>query len=479
MVQLKPYPSYRDSGVPWLGAVPEHWEVKRNKLLLREIHDLSPDGTEELLTVSQYTGVTRRRDRLSKEGELLTNAASLAGYKRVMPGDLVINIMLAWNGSLGVSDVPGIVSPAYCVFRASLLTAEPRFLHYLFRTSIFTGVFKTVSTGVVDSRLRLYPDVFFRLPSLLPPLHEQRTIVGFLDQADRRIRRHIRAKQRLIVLLNEQKQAIIHQAVTRGLDPSVCLKPSGAEWLGAVPEHWGEVLLGRCLLRIDQGWSPVAAEGEVSADQWVVLTLSSVRRGMFQADAIKPVPVEARVPEGIEIVDGDLLLTRSNTRELVGDVCIVRGARPKTLISDLIYRLVLDPAVFEPGFLMYQLLSPIGRWQIERDARGSSGSMPKIAQRHIKSWRVVVPPIDEQRRIVTALDGALGNIRASVDRITTEINLLREYRTRLIADVVTGKLDVRAAAAQLPAEPDEPEDLLPEEDPTDPEEPDQVEAEVV
>ena len=228
---LKPYPAYKDSGVPWLGEVPEHWEVKRNKLFLREVNERSEDGTEELLTVSQYTGVTRRRERLSEEGDLLTNAISLVGYKRVMPGDLVMNIMLAWNGSLGVSGIDGIVSPAYCVFRGKD-GDDPRFLHYLFRTPLFTGAFKTVSTGVVDSRLRLYPDVFFRLPSLLPPLPEQFAIARFLAYVDRRIRRHIRAKQKLIKLLEEQKHTIIHRAVTRGLDPNVRLKPSDVEWLG-------------------------------------------------------------------------------------------------------------------------------------------------------------------------------------------------------------------------------------------------------
>jgi len=133
---------------------------------MREINERSEDGSEELLTVSQYTGVTARRERISEENGLLTNAASLVGYKRVNPGDLVMNIMLAWNGSLGVSPIAGIASPAYCVYRVTE-KIEPRFLHYLFRTPLFTGVFKAVSTGVVDSRLRLYPEVFFRLISIL------------------------------------------------------------------------------------------------------------------------------------------------------------------------------------------------------------------------------------------------------------------------------------------------------------------------
>ena len=164
---------------------------------------------------------------------------------------------------------------------------------------------------------------------------------------------------------------------------------------------------------------------------------------MFDATAIKPIPVSAKIPNGIEIKDGDLLLTRSNTRELVGDVCIVEGARSKTVISDLIYRLTPEPTLFDRRFLMFQLLSTLGRRQIERDARGSSGTMPKIAQRHIRSWRVLVPPLEEQHVIVEIVKDAAKNINDVVKRVQTEISLLHEYRTRLIADVVTGKLDVR------------------------------------
>ena len=194
------------------------------------------------------------------------------------------------------------------------------------------------------------------------------------------------------------------------LKPYPAYKDSGVEWLGEVPEHWGALFLGRCLQRIDQGWSPIAAEGEVSSDQWAVLTLSSVRQGMFNPTALKPIPISAKIPDGIEIKDGDLLLTRSNTRELVGSVCIVHGARPKTVICDLIYRLTPEPTLFDRGFLMFQLLSPLGRRQIERDARGSSGTMPKIAQRHIRSWRVLVPPLEEQRSIVEIIEDAVQNI---------------------------------------------------------------------
>jgi type I restriction enzyme S subunit len=313
------------------------------------------------------------------------------------------------------------------------------------------------SRGIVKDRNRLYWDQFKQMLSAYPPHSEQAAIVGFLDWANGRLERAIRAKRKVIALLTEQKQAIIHRAVTRGLDPSVPLKPSGIPWLSDIPAHWKTPLFGRFLTRIEQGWSPVAAEGELASDQWAVLTLSAVRRGVFNPSAIKPVSRTASIPTGIEVDDGDLLLTRSNTRDRVGDVCIARGARPRTLLCDLIYRVRLREGVIVPEFLVYELLSRVGRVQIERDARGSSGTMPKISQGHIKSWRIVLPPIEEQERIIERIEADSSPLNLALSRLEREIELLREYRTRLVADVVTGKLDVREVAAQLPDEAEEPE----------------------
>jgi type I restriction enzyme S subunit len=230
------------------------------------------------------------------------------------------------------------------------------------------------------------------------------------------------------------------------------------DWLGDFPEHWEVLLLGRCVSDIEQGWSPVAADGDLEEDQWAVLTLSSVRRGSFNATAIKPVPKFAKIPNGIEVADGDFLLTRSNTRDRVGDVCIVEGVRPKTILCDLIYRLQIQHEKLNPRFLMYQLLAPLGRGQIERDARGSSGTMPKIAQGHIKAWKVVLPSLEEQFSIATYIDAETSKSNEIIDRSQREIDLICEYRSRLFTDVVTGKLDVRGVAVEVVEE--ELEDLI-------------------
>ncbi len=429
---LKPYPAYKDSGVEWLGDVPEHWVVKRNKLFMREVNERSEDGSEELLTVSQYTGVTRRRERLSDEGDLLTNAASLVGYKRVKPGDLVMNIMLAWNGSLGVSYVDGIASPAYCVFRAKD-GVDPRFLHYLLRTPLFTGAFKTVSTGVVDSRLRLYPDVFFRLPSPLPPLPEQTAIVRYLDYMDRRIGRYIRAKKRLVALFNEQKQAIIHRAVTRGLDPNVRLKPSGVEWLGDVPEHW-ELRRLKTLSWMRSGESITSLSIEPTGTYPV-----------YGGNGIRGYAAEF-THEGEYALIG-------RQGALCGNVHLAHG---RFWASEHAVVASLDTGFDLEWFAAILMVMNLNQYSM-------AAAQPGIAVERVLNLWIPVPPADDQRRIAENIKRATEGIVATASSAQREIDLLREYRTRLIADVVTGKVDVREAAARLPEEEAEWEDESPEE----------------
>src|SRR5690554_3902100 len=233
---IKKYEHYKDSGVEWLGDIPEHWETRRIKYIFNEINERSEDGNEDLLSVSQYTGVTNKSDKV-EAGGMLTNAETLEGYKKVKEGDLVSNIMLAWNGSLGFSPFDGITSPAYSIYR---LYGENhnRYFHYLLRTELYKAEFKRNSSGVIESRLRLYTDDFFNIFSILPPLPEQTAIANFLDDKTQKIDQAIGIKEQQIALLKERKQILIHKAVTRGLDETVKLKDSGVEWIGEIPEHW-------------------------------------------------------------------------------------------------------------------------------------------------------------------------------------------------------------------------------------------------
>lgn len=253
---LNKYEAYKPSNVEWLGEIPEHWQLRRFKYLFREINERSSDGNEELLSVSQYTGVTKKSDKTA-EGEMLTNAATLEGYKKVYQNDLVSNIMLAWNGSMGFSPYDGITSPAYSIYRLGK-EFSTQYFHYLLRTDLYKSEFKRNSSGVIESRLRLYSDDFYRIWSLLPPLSEQAAIAAFLDDKTAKLDTAIAQKERLIKLLQERKQIMIQEAVTKGIKfchtersrsrqneapemgslSEVEMKDSGVEWIGDIPAHW-------------------------------------------------------------------------------------------------------------------------------------------------------------------------------------------------------------------------------------------------
>ena len=235
--ELRPYPRMKDSGVEWLGEVPEHWEVRRGKTVFRSIDQRSETGNEELLTVSSDQGIIPRESA----NVTMFKAKSYVGHKLCRPGDLVINSLWAWSRGLGVSRRHGIVSTAYGVYRVRATSRVlPEFIHSLVRSDAFNWELRVRSKGIWISRLQLTDESFLSTAFPLPPFSEQRAIARFLDHADRRIQRYIRAKERLIEVLEEEKQVIIHQAVTGQIDvrtgqPYSAYKGSGVEWLGEVP----------------------------------------------------------------------------------------------------------------------------------------------------------------------------------------------------------------------------------------------------
>src|SRR5437870_8024239 len=236
IADLKPYPAMKNSGVPWLGEVPEHSEVLPNRAVFVEIKERN-HPEEQMLSVTITRGVIPQQTLLTDSSKKDSSNLDKSAYKLVRHGDIAYNKMRAWQGAVGVSDYKGIVSPAYVVQRPRE-GINSRYFHYLLRTPAFAKEAERWSYGITSDMWSLRPEHFKLIYSCVPPAAEQAAVVRFLDHVDRQIRRYIRAKQKLINLLEEQKQAIIHRALTRGLDPNVRLKPSGVEWLGDVPENW-------------------------------------------------------------------------------------------------------------------------------------------------------------------------------------------------------------------------------------------------
>lgn len=212
----KPYPAYQccEEG---LRIIPEQWHLIRSKYVLRETDLRSDTGEEELLTVSQYTGIVITRKNKKEDSDFLSRAASLIGYKKVEKSNLVINIMLAWNGSLGISDYDGIVSPAYCVYRLSD-KLFPKYVHYLVRSDSYKSIFRKASKGIIDSRLRLYTDNLYRLCLLVPPMHMQVEIALFIEDIDQKISGKEELMNKEISALKELQSRLISDVVTGKLD---------------------------------------------------------------------------------------------------------------------------------------------------------------------------------------------------------------------------------------------------------------------
>ena len=307
---------------------------------------------------------------------------------------------------------------------------------------LLTQVSLLQALGCGSTFMELSGDVLKSLKLPLLPLVEQRAIADYLDRETTRLDALVAAKERWLELLAEKRRALITRAVTRGLNPSAPLRDSGIAWLGQIPKHWRVNRLRWFITRLEQGWSPQAEDREPDDNDWAVLKLNAVNEGAFDDTKIKALPIGIERPESLEVHAGDFLVTRANTPKFVGDVCYVEQTRPRLILSDLIYRLKLDELALDGRFLNQFLLTPIGRSQIELDARGSSASMVKISQEHIKNWILPVPPLAEQRAIVAHIAAETAKIDALSQATQRTIDLLKERRAALIAAAVTGKLKI-------------------------------------
>lgn len=315
IADLNPYLEYRETGSRWLDDVPAHWEVRNLRTFITARSERNrPDLP--LLSVAREKGVFVR----SLAGDDDNHNAipdDLSNYKVARAGNLVINKMKAWQGSMGIAPCDGIVSPAYYVYDFRI--ANHLFGQALLRSKPYVAHFGQASDGVRVGQWDLSIPGMRQIPVVVPPADEQAAIVRFLDHVNRRIERTIKAKRKVIALLNEQKQVIIHRAVTRGLDPSVKLKPSGIPWLGDIPEHWEVRRLKSLVHRIDQGVSPLADGFLAEGSSWGVLKSGCVNKGIFRETEHKRLAKNFIIDPSIALRVGDVLISRAcGSPQLVG-----------------------------------------------------------------------------------------------------------------------------------------------------------------
>jgi len=441
---LKPYPKMKDSGVPWLGRVPEHWEIRKLRQVLDRVTERNrPDLP--LLSVVRERGVILRDIHSADENHNFI-PDDLSNYKVVRCGQFAMNKMKAWQGSYGISRNEGIVSPAYFVFDVAGVDGD--FFHRAIRSRAYVPSFTQASDGVRVGQWDLSIPRMREIEFACPKPSEQAAIATFLAHADRRIRRLIRSKQKLITLLEEQKQAIIHRAVTRGLDQSLPLKASGIEWLGDIPQHW-----------------------RVARAASVCRLISAKAHEQFVEPDGEHICVTARFVS----TNGRSFrrCTKNLSPALRGDVLMVMSDLPRGralartfLVSDeqsyaVNQRVcILRSHGVEPRFLSY-----VANRHPELLAHDDGFNQTHLPNGAFKIMQLPLPPLEEQSSISDVLDRDTADIDRSSERMSLEIALLAEFRTRLISDVVTGKLDVREAAARLPADSVERDDPSDDTDP--------------
>lgn len=432
---LKPYPDYRDSGVPWLGAIPARWDVRRNGRLFAQ---RTETGFSELpiMEVSLKTGVRVRDMKDRKRKQVMSDREK---YKRAVKGDIAYNMMRMWQGAVGVAPVDGLVSPAYVVARPFAET-ESRYFSYLFRTSAYMSEVDGYSRGIVKDRNRLYWQDFKRIPSCVPPPDEQRHIANFLDAHARMVQQFIRNRRDLIELLNEQKLEIINRLITRGVKPVPSLKPSGNDRLGMIPSHWDANRLRHIAELRVSNVDKHSAQGELPVRLCNYVDVYKHRRitsdlAFMQATAS---PDEIR---RFRLQRGDVLITKDS--EVWTDIAV--PALVEYEADDLIcgYHLaILRPLQHMRGaFLLFALQSRSVALQFHVEAQGVTRY--GLSHGAIKDVVVPRPSLDEQDAIVSAVEEQTRDLTSTVERVQREIDLIREYRTRLISDVVTGQIDVR------------------------------------
>ena len=432
MAKYQKYAEYKDSGVEWLGDIPSHWEIKRLGSFFEERREKVSDTDYPALSVTK-NGIVPQLDNAAK-----TDAGD--NRKLVKVNDFVINSRSDRKGSSGVSPYTGSVSLISIVMEPHRI--YPPYAHHLLRSYPFQEEFYRYGKGIVAD---LWSTNSSEMKNILLPdltIEEQEKIANFLDHETAQIDTLIAKQEKLIELLKEKRQAVISHAVTKGLNPNVPMKDSGVEWLGEVPEHWTVIKLKHLTTLFEQGWSPQCDSRPAEPHEYGILKVGCVNGGKFRSLENKALPFELEPRLQYLIQKNDLLISRANSKELVGSAAVIDEDYPNLILCDKLYRLRFSKAVSAEMVALYLSIGVV-REQIELSATGASHSMQNIGQDTIKELFYLLPPIDEAHNILKDIAESNTKFDSLISKAGSAIQLMQERRTALISAAVTGKIDVR------------------------------------
>ncbi len=408
----------KDSGIAWIGEIPEGWKVERIKTIYSERTELSEKGDEELLSVSEYYGVAPRAAKVDGD-EFVSRSESLVGYKKCYKGDFVSNIMLAWKGSFGTTQFDGIVSPAYCVYTPSKEIC-PQFYHYLFRTDLYKTRFHLFSRGIIDSRLRLYSPFFFDVEAIIPPLAEQRGIAAFLDTKCAEVDELLNVQEQFIEELKNYKQALITETVTKGLNPNTKTKQSGIEWIGEIPEEWRVETIGS-LYSLRQE--------KVSDKDYPPLSVGKM-------GVVPQLETAAKTDDGDNrklVCVGDFAINSRSDRRGSCGISAYEGS------VSLINTIITPRTEMCPQFYNWFFHTELFADEFYKRGHGIVDDLWTTRWQEMKRISIIVPPLAEQEEIAAYLDQKCAEIDQLIAIKQQKAEELREYRKSLIYEYVTGK----------------------------------------
>ena len=428
---MKRYPEYKESGMAWIGEIPKHWKVNRAKFIFRRLQRPVRDH-DEIITAFRDGIVTLRKNRRTLG---FTNSLKEIGYQGLRKGDLVIHAMDGHAGAIGVSDSDGKSSPVYSVC-LPISQENVYYYAYLLRYMALNGFIQSLTKGVRERSTEFRFNEFKKLDLLIPSISEQDKIVDFLDRKTGQTDELIRIKERRIELLQEQRTTLINQAVTKGLDPNVEMKPSGIEWIGEIPKNWNAVPLTKYLESIIdyRGRTP-----EKTESGRFLVTAKNIRDGQIDYEISQEFTSEDEyqriMTRGIPQI-GDILFTTEAPLGEVANVDDVSIALAQRIIK---FRPKRD--FLNPYFLKYWILSYSFQSDLQRHATGSTAQGIKASK--LCLLKLNLPPLKEQGQIVDYLDQKTVQTNDLISTEHRKIELLKEYRQSLISEAVTGKIDVR------------------------------------
>lgn len=440
MSKIKPYPAYVESSVSWIGQIPSGWSIQPFRHTFRESSEVNgavPVG--KMLSISGYRGIEEKQ---YEDENRRRTADELETYRVVRPGQLAVNTMWLNYGGLGVSGLTGHVSPAYRAYWISS-SFEKRYLHHLMRSGTYIDAYTSRLTGIRPNSLQMSRDNLMAFPIIRPPHEEQVRIANFLDRETAEIDAFIADQEELVGLLAERRAATISHAVTKGLDPTVPMKDSGAVWPDSVPDTWTKCAI-RNVFRVldckhvtaefdDDGEYPLVSIREVKGD---FVNLANAKRTTKRS-------FELLIEGGRMPLGDDLIVSRNAS---VGEVSIVpHGLGAFAMGQDV--SLIRDPTgEGRTRYLAYVLKSQLGVDAFQSASIGST--FKRINVDDIKAVTFWMPKTKgEVDEICHHLDEETAEFDAAIADAKEAVLLSRERRAALISAAVTGKIDVREYGA--------------------------------